>query len=61
MAISAKMQALIQKIEAEDAAHFAALREKAKAQADAREKARAVLRKRRWSVSARHVTRVRPS
>ena len=40
MAVSARMQALIQKIEAADAAHFAALREKGKAQADARAKAR---------------------
>lgn len=40
MAVSARMQALIQKIEAADATHFAALREKGKAQADARAKAR---------------------
>ena len=37
---SAKMQALIEKIEAADAAHFAALRERGKAQADALAKAR---------------------
>ena len=47
MTISAKMQALIQKIESEDAAHFAALREKAKAQADARERAREVMREKK--------------
>jgi hypothetical protein len=42
MTISAKMQVLIQKLEAEDAAHFSELRQKANAQADARRKARAV-------------------
>jgi hypothetical protein len=42
VALSAKMQALIEKIEAADAdaAHFAALRAKGKAQADALAKAR---------------------
>ncbi len=40
MAISAKMQALIEKIEAADAAHFAEIREKGKAQSDALAKAR---------------------
>src|SRR4029453_6491379 len=45
MALSARMLALIQKIEAADAAHFASLRELAKKQADARaEKNRANLR-----------------
>ncbi len=39
MAISAKMQALIEKIEGADAAHFADLREKGKAQSDALAKA----------------------
>lgn len=38
---SAKMQALIEKIEAADVAHFAALRTKGKAQSDALAKARA--------------------
>jgi hypothetical protein len=47
MAISAKMQALIQKIEAEDAAHFAELREKGKAQEEARAKSRAVTREKK--------------
>jgi len=40
VALSAKMQALIEKIEAADAAHFAALRAKGRAQADALAKAR---------------------
>jgi hypothetical protein len=48
MALSARMQALIQKIEAADAAHFAGLRESAKKDTDARaatlEKKRANLR-----------------
>jgi hypothetical protein len=47
MTINARMQALIQKLEAEDAAHFAELRQKGKAQADAREKARAVTREKK--------------
>lgn len=38
--LSAKMQALIEKIEAADAAHFADLRAKGKAQSDALAKAR---------------------
>lgn len=38
MAISERMQALIQKIEAGEAAHFAELRERSKAQSDARAK-----------------------
>jgi len=38
--LSAKMQALIEKIEAADAAHFANLRAKGKAQSDALAKAR---------------------
>jgi len=41
MAYSARILALIQKIEAADAAHFARLRERGKAQADALAKARA--------------------
>ena len=40
MALSARILALIQEIEAADAAHFAELREKGKAQLDARAKAR---------------------
>ena len=40
MAHSARILALIQKIDAADAAHFAELREKGKAQADALAKAR---------------------
>jgi hypothetical protein len=38
MAISERMQALIQKIEAGEAARFAELRERSKAQSDARAK-----------------------
>jgi len=38
MALTAKMLALIQKIEAADAAHLVGLRETAKKQADARAK-----------------------
>ncbi len=48
MAISARMQALIKKVDDADAAHFAALHERGKQQADARakqfEKQRANLR-----------------
>ncbi|HKW91546.1 MAG TPA: hypothetical protein VJX92_06570 [Methylomirabilota bacterium] len=39
MALSARMLALIQKIEAADAEHFAGLRERARKEADARAKA----------------------
>jgi hypothetical protein len=63
MAISAKMQALILKIEAADAAHFAMLLERAKKQAEARaktlEKQRANLRLAR-AVQARLAKRKKP-
>ena len=39
MALSARIRALIQKIEAADAAHFARLRDSTKREADARAKA----------------------
>ena len=47
MAYSARILALIRKIEAADAAHFARLREKAKKEAEARAKA---LEKKRASI-----------
>jgi hypothetical protein len=60
MAHSPRMQALIQKIEAADAAHFAALREKGKAQSDAGAKAREkTLEKRLANLSVARATRAR--
>lgn len=60
MAHSPRMQALIQKIEAADAAHFAALREKGKAQSDASAKAREkTLEKRLANLSVARATRAR--
>ena len=60
MAHSPRMQALIQKIEAADAAHFAALREKGKAQSDASMKAREkTLEKRLANLSVARATRAR--
>ena len=60
MAHSPRMQALIQKIEAADAAHFAALREKGKAQQDASAKAREkTLEKRLSNLSVARATRAR--
>jgi hypothetical protein len=55
MAISARMQALIQKIEAAEAARFAELRERGKAQSDARAKAqeKTLLKNRRNLLLAR--------
>jgi len=50
MAISSRMMALIQKIEAADAKHFAGLRESAKKRAAARSaEARSVAKKRKAS------------
>jgi hypothetical protein len=55
MAISARMQALILRIEAADAAHLAELRERGKAQSDARAKAqeKTLLKNRRNLLLAR--------
>jgi len=60
MAHSTRMQALIQKIEAADAAHFAELREKGKAQSDALAKTREkTLEKRLANLSVARATRAR--